>query len=83
MEGLDAEQFYRLPLGQRKLVLVKVEDIVGSDDEGLKSSGARFLELLVVLGLHLPKEEYQGIVDPAFFGACIMASRVIHPSKML
>lgn len=69
MESLDAEQFSRLPIGQRKLVLIKCEDIVGSGDESLKSAGARFLELLVTLGLHLTKEEYQGIVEPAFFWA--------------
>lgn len=69
MESLDAEQFSRLPVGQRKLMLIKCEDIVGSGDESLKSAGARFLELLVILGLHLTKEEYQGIVEPAFFWA--------------
>lgn len=69
LEELDAEQFSRLPPGQQTLVLVKCDDIVTSNEENLKLAAARFLELLVSLGLLLSKDDYQGIVKPAIYWA--------------
>lgn len=60
-----AESFMRLPEGQRALILVKVDDIVESDDPNLQYAVAQFLELLITRGLLLEKESYSRIVAPA------------------
>ena len=69
IESLDSDQFSSLPPGQRALVLLKCDDIVSSGEENLKPAAARFLELLVVLGLHITKDEYREVVKPAFYWA--------------
>ena len=69
LEELDPEQFSKLPPGQRALMLLKCDDIVNAGEETLKPAAARFLELLVVLGLHITKDEYRGIVKPAIYWA--------------
>lgn len=65
IEQLDADDFSRLPKGQRALVLLKCEDIVESGVESLRSAGISFLETLLRIGLHLPKDDYRKIVAPA------------------
>ena len=65
IESLDADEFSRLPRGQRALVLLKCEDIVGSGEESLRSAGISFLETLLRVGLHLPKDDYRKIASPA------------------
>ena len=65
IEQLDADDFSRLPKGQRALVLLKCEDVVGSGVGSLRSAGISFLETLLRIGLHLPKDDYRKIVAPA------------------
>jgi hypothetical protein len=55
----------RLPEGQRTLILVKLDDVVESDDRNLQYAAAQFLELLLTRGLLLDKEGYRQIVTPA------------------
>jgi hypothetical protein len=55
----------RLPEGQRALILVKLDDIVASDDPNLTYATAEFLELLVHRGIRLDKESYERIAVPA------------------
>ena len=65
IERLDADDFARLPKGQRALVLLKCEDIVDSGVDSLRSAGISFLETLLRIGLHLPKDDYRKIVKPS------------------
>lgn len=65
IQRLDADDFSRLPKGQRALVLLKCEDVVGSGEDALRSAGISFLETLLRIGLHLPKDEYRKMVIPA------------------
>lgn len=65
IEQLDADDFSRLPKGQRALVLLKCEDVVSSGVENLRSAGISFLETLLRIGLHLPKDDYRKIVTPS------------------
>lgn len=65
IERLDADDFSRLPKGQRALVLLKCEDIVDSGVDSLRSAGISFLETLLRIGLHLPKDDYRKIVKPS------------------
>jgi hypothetical protein len=46
-------------------VLVKLEDVVGSDDPKLEYAAIQLLELLLTRGLLLDKESYRQIVGPA------------------
>ena len=55
----------RLPEGQRALILVKLDDIVGSDDPNLSYATSEFLELLLLLGIRLDAENYARIAGPA------------------
>lgn len=65
IERLDADDFSRLPKGQRALVLLKCEDIVDSGADSLRSAAISFLETLLRIGLHLPKDDYRKIVKPS------------------
>lgn len=65
IEEYSASDFISLPPGQRVLVLAKVFDVVGSNDHALESAAEGFLELLLVRGVLLEKEEYREIVRPA------------------
>lgn len=65
IEALDADDFSRLPKGQRALVLLKCEDVVTSGVESLRSASISFLETLLRIGVHLPKDDYRQIVKPA------------------
>lgn len=65
IESLDAEDFSRLPKGQRALILLKCEDVVTSGVEALHSAGVSLLETLLRIGILLPQEGYRQIVCPA------------------
>jgi serine/threonine protein kinase len=65
LRELTPDTFGRLPAGQRQLVLVKLEDVVGSDDPKLEYAAIQLLELLLTRGLLLDKESYRQIVGPA------------------
>lgn len=65
IERLDADVFSRLPKGQRALILLKCEDIVDSGVDSLRSASISFLETLLRIGLHLPKDDYRRIVKPS------------------
>jgi serine/threonine protein kinase len=65
IERLDADDFSRLPKGQRALVLLKCDDVVSSGVDSLRSAGISFLETLLRIGLFLPKDDYRKIVAPA------------------
>jgi len=66
LRDLTPEAFMRLPEGQRALILVRLDDIVTSDDPNLTWASAEFLELLVHLGILLDRESYERIAQPAF-----------------
>lgn len=65
IESLEADDFARLPKGQRALVLLKCEDVVSSGADSLRSAGISFLETLLRIGLLLPRDDYRQIVRPA------------------
>lgn len=65
IEPLDAEDFHRLPKGQRALVLLKCDDVVTSGVGSLRSAGISFLETLLRIGILLPQDDYRQIVRPA------------------
>lgn len=65
IESLDAEDFSRLPKGQRALILLKCDDVVTSGVDALRSAGISFLETLLRIGIHLPADDYRQIVKPA------------------
>lgn len=65
IELLSAEEFCKLPEGQRVLVLAKVGDIVGSGDPQLLVAGEQFLNLLLPRGISLDKDDYREIVRPS------------------
>lgn len=65
LEELSADEFMRLPEGQRALILAKLADIVASGDQQLQFASTQFLELLLTRGILLDKESYREIVKPA------------------
>lgn len=65
IDALDADNFSRLPPGQKKLILLKCDDVVNSGEDSLKAAGVSFLETLLRIGIHLPKEDYRRIVAPS------------------
>jgi predicted Ser/Thr protein kinase len=65
LQGMSAEEFMKLPEGQRTLILVKLDDVVESVEPNLRYAAAQFLELLLIRGVHLDKESYRRIVGPA------------------
>ena len=66
IRDLTPDSFVRLPEGQRALILVKLDDIVSSEDPNLIWASGEFLELLVHRGILLDKESYERIAEPAF-----------------
>jgi len=69
IEQYSAQDFAKLPAGQRVLILEKTADVVNSGDERLDYAGAQLLEQLVERGLVLAPDEYRSIVTPAFVWA--------------
>jgi serine/threonine protein kinase len=65
IEELTPSDFVRLPEGQRVLILAKVADVVTSGDPQLQYAAEQFLDLLLVRGLYLDKEDYREIVTAA------------------
>lgn len=65
LEELSAEDFSKLPEGQRVLILAKVTDVVASGETKLQFASEQFLNLLLSRGLLLDKETYREIVHPA------------------
>lgn len=65
IEFLDADDLVKLPAGQRALILVKLDDIVGSGGPELQRASERLLELLLSRGIRLPGDDYRKIVSPA------------------
>jgi serine/threonine protein kinase len=63
LRDVTADGFMRLPEGQRALILVKLDDVVGSDNPNLQYAAAQFLELLLIRGLLLDKDNYRQIVS--------------------
>ena len=55
LEELTAEDFLKLPAGQRALILTKVTDVVASGDTRLETASEQFLDLLLSIGLLLDK----------------------------
>lgn len=62
---LDAEDFVRLPAGQRALILLKCDDVVTSGADSLRPAAISFLETLLRIGLLTPKDDYREIAKPA------------------
>jgi hypothetical protein len=69
LEDLSAEDFCKLPEGQRVLILAKIADIVSSGESQLQIASEQFLNLLLPRGLLLEKEDYRQIVHPAIVWA--------------
>ena len=65
LQGMTADDFMKLPAGQRTLILVKLDDVVESPEPNLQLAAAQFLELLLTRGILLEKESYRRIVGPA------------------
>lgn len=65
LEALTAERLATLPEGQKALIVSKVMSVINSDDPTLSFPGAELLELMLIRGLMLPKEEYRKIVSPS------------------
>jgi serine/threonine protein kinase len=65
LEELSAEDFCKLPEGQRVLILAKITDIVASGDTQLQFASEQFLNLLLSRGLLLEKDDYREIAHPA------------------
>ena len=65
LQEMTPHDFMKLPDGQRTLILVKVDDVVSSEEPSLQYAAAQFLELLLTRGLFLDKESYSQIVAPA------------------
>jgi hypothetical protein len=65
LQDMSAEEFMKLPEGQRTLILVKLDDVVESHEPNLQYAAAQFLELLLTRGVLLDKESYRRIVGPA------------------
>jgi serine/threonine protein kinase len=62
---LDADDFVRLPPGQRALILLKCDDVVTSGSESLRPAAISLLETLLRIAILIPKEEFREIVRPA------------------
>jgi len=65
IESLTAAEIMKLPVGQRDLLLAKINGVLTSNDSGLEFPSERFLQLMLTRGLFLPKEDYRDIVVPA------------------
>jgi serine/threonine protein kinase len=65
LQDMTADDFMKLPAGQRTLILVKLDDVVESPEPNLQLAAAQFLELLLTRGILLEKESYRRVVAPA------------------
>ena len=65
LRELDAVGFVQLSEGQRALILVKLDDILGAEDPNLSYATAEFLELLILRGVRLDQDSYRTIAGPA------------------
>jgi serine/threonine protein kinase len=65
LESLTATDVFNLPLGQRELLVAKINGVVTSNDPGLEFASERFLHLMLTRGIFLPKDDYRDIVVPA------------------
>jgi hypothetical protein len=65
IEDLTASEFAALPPGQRALILAKIADIVASNEGSLAYAGERLLDLMLMRGVLLDKEDYREIVKPS------------------
>jgi serine/threonine-protein kinase len=65
LRELTSQSLMQLPAGQRALILVKVDDIVASEEPNLQYAIDQFLELLLTRGLLLEEDRYRDIVKPA------------------
>ena len=65
LQDMTAEDFMKLPEGQRILILVKLDDVVESSEPNLQYAAAQFLELLLTRGVLLDRDSYRQIVGPA------------------
>jgi hypothetical protein len=65
LESLTATDVFNLPLGQRELLVAKINGVVTSNDSGLEFASERFLQLMLTRGIFLPKDDYRDIVVPA------------------
>jgi serine/threonine-protein kinase len=65
IESLTAAEIMKLPVGQRDLLLAKINGVLTSNDSGLEFASERFLQLMLTRGLFLPKDDYRDIVVPA------------------
>lgn len=65
LESLTAADITSLPAGQRDLLLVKVTNVVGSNESSLEFPSEQLLELMLTRGVFLPKDDYRDIVVPA------------------
>jgi serine/threonine protein kinase len=66
IEQYAAQDFTKLPSGQRSLIIEKTVDIIDSNDLHLDYAGVQLLELLLVRGILLPEDDYRQIVAPAY-----------------
>lgn len=85
--AFSAEDFSKLPEGQKVLILAKVTDVVASGETRLQFASEQFLNLLLSRGLLLDKDTYREIVRPAVewafggkFGETFAASASIQRS---
>jgi serine/threonine protein kinase len=65
LTDVSAEDFARLPAGQRFLTLTKLTDLVDSGDSSLTYAAESLLALLVERAVLLKSEDYRMVVKPA------------------
>jgi serine/threonine protein kinase len=65
IEEMSATDIRNLPAGQRVLIVTKIVDVVGSNEHQLAYAAERFLDLMLVRGVLLDKEDYRDIAKPA------------------
>jgi len=62
---MTAEDFMKLPAGQRKLILSKCRDVVVAKDDRLIPARSEFLRVLTTRAIYVDTEAYREILDPA------------------
>ena len=65
IENLSPSEFISLPAGQRVLILAKIIDVVGSNDQSLIYASERLLQLMLIRGVLLSADDYRDIVVPS------------------
>jgi len=65
IEEMSASEFMSLPPGQRVLIMVKIVDVVGSNEHQLAYAAERFLDLMLTRGVLMDKEDYREIAKPS------------------